>query len=71
MTLGQKKTLRFGTVRLEWKTGFRLRFQCRQYTNFLYFNLYLNTAYGAITFISLFGILGLQSIPSDSELTKV
>ena len=21
MTLGQKKTLRFGTVRLEWKTG--------------------------------------------------
>ena len=22
MTLGQKKTLRFGTVRLEWKTGF-------------------------------------------------
>ena len=25
MTLGQKKTLRFGTVRLEWKTGFILR----------------------------------------------
>ena len=24
MTLGQKKTLRFGTVRLEWKTGFSL-----------------------------------------------
>ena len=24
MTLGQKKTLRFGTVRLEWKTGLRL-----------------------------------------------
>ena len=23
MTLGQKKMLRFGTVRLEWKTGFR------------------------------------------------
>ena len=23
MTLGQKKTLRFGTVRLEWKTGLR------------------------------------------------
>ena len=22
MTLGQKKTLHFGTVRLEWKTGF-------------------------------------------------
>ena len=25
MTLGQTKTLRFGTVRLEWKTGFRTK----------------------------------------------
>ena len=27
MTLGQKKTLRFGTVRLEWKTGLRIIWQ--------------------------------------------
>ena len=28
MTLGQEKTLRFGTVRLEWKTGLRLGSLC-------------------------------------------
>ena len=33
MTLGQKKTLRFGTVRLEWKTGLTVR--ARKYHNAL------------------------------------